>query len=261
MRNPDRETIFRFKQFAVVNRRSAMKVGTDGVLLGAWAAGQTVSAEAMPRPQRILDVGCGTGVISLMMAQRFPQAEIYGIEIDPDSADEAQANFTSSPWADRLHLLRGDFLRFPFDGKFDLIVSNPPFFTNGLHAPDAARMQARHESSLTLAALLCRCTALLTPTGFIALVLPADRLAELLPSSRKGVGEPLSLRRLCRVSTVPRKEPRRILVEVKPQPSTETPTASVHPAETSTEHFSIHDSSGNFTPEYINLTKDFYLNF
>ena len=95
MRNPNRQTTFRFKQFEVSNCRSAMKVGTDGVLLGAWAF-QSLIPHNTTQPLRILDVGCGTGVISLMMAQRFPDASIVGIDIDPAAAMEASANFSES---------------------------------------------------------------------------------------------------------------------------------------------------------------------
>lgn len=253
MRNPNRETVFRFKQFAVVNRLSAMKVGTDGVLLGAWAlctSENPTASNTSPSPRRILDVGCGTGLIALMMAQRFPSADVFAIELDTASADEASANFEASPWADRLHLIQGDFLQAKIKQEFDLIVSNPPFFTNGLVAPDQARHQARHESALPLASLIKRSLPILSPTGKIALVLPADRLQELSAILQNSICSELTLSRVCMVSTVPTKPPRRLLAELDRQ--------ALSP---SAEQLSIHDGNGCFTQRYINLTKDFYLNF
>lgn len=250
MRNPDRETTFRFKQFSVVNRLSAMKVGTDGVLLGAWA--QPASSVS---PRRILDVGCGTGLISLMMAQRFSDSEIVGIEIDPDSASEAEANFAASPWATRLQVIHGDYLQTAFEKTFDMIVSNPPFFTNGLLAPDSSRQQARHELSLPLASLITHSARCLSPSGTISLVLPSDRLADLqgtLPQSASHTTH-LELSRLCRVSTVPSKPPRRLLAELRFRSEASTLLQD--------EQLFIQDSDSQFSPGYINLTKDFYLRF
>lgn len=261
MRNPDRKTIFRFKQFAVANRRSAMKVGTDGVLLGAWALKQQT-------PRRILDVGTGTGLIALMMAQRFPDAEIYAVEIDEDSAEEAEENFVHSPWGDRLHLIHGDFLTdtispipngvtyAPAENLFDLIICNPPFFTNGVEAPDPSRQQARHEAALTLDTFLLRAYPLLSPAGTIAIILPADRLQDLHSSishisEQANLTSALYISRLCLLSTVPSKPSRRLLAEIH---SGAGPTPQ-------TESLTIHDGNGNFTQEYICLTKDFYLNF
>lgn len=262
MRNPDRETIFRFKQFAVVNRLSAMKVGTDGVLLGAWCwpedtdgnlclepiAGERTEKDK--RRRRILDVGCGTGLITLMLAQRFPDAHIVGVEIDEESADEALQNVKNSKWCDKIIIHHADFntCNELEDDAYDLIVSNPPFFTNGLDAPNESRNQARHETTLTLHALLVRGAQLLTKKGKIALVLPAERLGEL---QKVGVKNGLMLSRVCLVSTVPHKPPRRLLAELT--------NYNVDP--TCEEQLSIHDSNGNFTKEYIELTKDFYLKF
>lgn len=279
MRNPDRETIFRFKQFAVVNHRSAMKVGTDGVLLGAWAlsskdAGSFLGSPDAPCPNSlgsILDVGCGTGLIALMMAQRFPDAEVNAIEIDSDSATEAAANFKASPWAGRIHLIHGDFLDnflplSPCDTgcrsarKFDLIICNPPFFTNGLQAPECARRQARHETSLTLSSFLEHSSMLLSPSGVIALILPADRLTDLreaLHSLSQQPEKSLVLSRLCIVSTVPTKPPRRLLAELRYVPRHQ----SIDNQSFIEEQLSIHDGHGNFSEEYKNLTRNFYLNF
>lgn len=258
MRNPDRETIFRFKQFEVANRLSAMKVGTDGVLLGAWCLSdtgyrQTNTTPDRPTPKKILDAGCGTGLIALMMAQRFPDAEITAIEIDSLAAREAKNNFSKSPWSGRLSLIEGDFnsaFRENETDKFDLIVSNPPFFNNGELSPDKLRVMARHESSLTLETLTRTSRRILSKNGSLCMILPADREEEL---KFMAVANHFDIQRTTRVSTVPSKPPRRILAELRP--------SGLHLSDTHPDHLSIHDAAGGFTGEYTSLVKDFYLNF
>ena len=122
-----RETIFKFKQFTVKNKNSAMKVGTDGVLIGAWT---TASDQCID----ILDIGAGTGLVSLMMAQRNPNANIIGVEIDENSYVEACDNVSNSPWKDRVDVIMDDFNSFAelSNLKYDVILSNPPFFDNGI---------------------------------------------------------------------------------------------------------------------------------
>ncbi len=258
MRNPDRETIFRFKRFEVTNRMSAMKVGTDGVLLGAWCLSDITDCANEANhttilPERILDAGCGTGLIALMLAQRFPEAEITAIEIDPTAAQEANDNFKASPWSDRLTLIEGDFntvFSGTSKGIFDLIVSNPPFFKNGELSPEKSRLMARHESSLTLETLIKVSKQLLSTNGELCLILPADREEELKLHS---VTNNFNIVRLTRLSTVPTKPPRRILAELKSCISSGSQVVI--------DRLSIHDTSGGFTKEYASLIKDFYLNF
>lgn len=221
-----------------------MKVGTDGVLLGAWAG--------CAYPRRILDIGTGTGLIALMLAQRFPEADITAIEIDPQACEEAAGNFRRSPWASRLKLICGDFLNLPADilgEPFDLIVSNPPFFTNGALAPDTARLTARHEITLPLERLIETARAFLSPTGQVSLILPADHEGRIRETA---VFNRLELSRMIHISTVPTKPPRRLLVEL---------THNGGNAVCESDHLSIHSVDGNFTDKYINLLKDFYLNF
>lgn len=131
--------VFRFKQFAVRQKRSPMKVGTDGVLLGAWAEIRTAD-------RRILDIGTGTGLIALMMAQRAPEARITGIDIIDVS--EARENAEASPWNDRLTFERTSVQKFESPEPFDLILSNPPFFVDSLTCPDNGRTTARHTVTL-----------------------------------------------------------------------------------------------------------------
>jgi len=143
---------FRFKQFSIKNDASAMKVGTDGVLLGAWA--RTVSG-------RVLDVGTGTGLIALMIAQREPSAFITAIDIDAPSVEEASYNFFASPWSERLSSSLCDFRT--MEGCFDQIISNPPFFIDSLKSSDSRRSDARHTDTLSQDDMIS--AVVLTPAG------------------------------------------------------------------------------------------------
>ena len=139
---------FDFQQFSINQDRSAMKVGTDGVLLGAWASPALPCLENLS----ILDIGTGTGLIALMMAQRFPSAKVTGIEIDHDAAEEAQDNVSHCPWSDRISIVESalnDFVAFDDAGnacEYDLIVTNPPFYNATLKPEEEARAAARHLS-------------------------------------------------------------------------------------------------------------------
>lgn len=155
--------IFRFKQFEVSHGVAAMKVGTDGVTLGAWA----------PCHGRVLDVGAGCGLIGLMAAQRGAE-HVTLLEIDPDAALEAAGNARRSPWANRISALQGDFLTHQ-DAPYDCIISNPPFFASGALAPNAARATARHEGTLTPAAFMQAAVRLLAQAGVVSIIIPPDR--------------------------------------------------------------------------------------
>ena len=135
---------FAFKRFTVRQPRSAMRVGTDGVLLGAWC-------DPAPADGRMLDVGTGTGVIALILAQRNPSARIDAVEIDEGGCLDAEGNFAASPWAGRLTLYRRPFADFAAGCpvRYDRIVSNPPYFVASLQSPDPARTAARHAESLS----------------------------------------------------------------------------------------------------------------
>ncbi|MCF8371948.1 MAG: methyltransferase [Bacteroidales bacterium] len=168
---------FTFKQFTVWHDKTAMKVGTDGVLLGAWADASCTSS--------LLDVGTGTGLIALMMAQRFPTATIHAIDIDPDSVSQAVENFERSPWPDRLsaHLISFQELASEGKMKFDHIVSNPPYFKNSLHAPDFKRTMARHDSSLSFGEIIRGSVSILKPQGKLSLIVPFEAVPEVLDLS------------------------------------------------------------------------------
>lgn len=246
MRNPDRETVFHFKRFDVINNRSAMKVGTDGVLLGAWCAS---AQKNMPR--RILDAGCGTGLIALMAAQRFPDASITGIDISRNAVMEAQENFINSPWSSRLRAIQTDFKDYAdCCEKFDLVISNPPFFENGATAPDIERRVARHGSSLSLKALMIGATKLLLPEGILSLILPSERESEL---KFEATINRFDICRLVHVSTKSGKSSRRILAELVFSSSTSRPCV--------TETLFLRDDDGIPGKTYVNLVKDFYINY
>lgn len=170
--NPNRESVFRFKRFSVRNSNSAMKVGTDGVLLGSWCGVDGV--------ERVLDVGTGTGLIALMIAQRSPVAEIDAIDIIPEAVDEAVWNVNQSPWADRICVSCGDFNCIAAEdcglhGQYDLVVSNPPFYKAQVKSPDYARSMARHGDGLDYCSLIRRCAdGLLAPSGRLSMILPAE---------------------------------------------------------------------------------------
>lgn len=237
-----RNNYFQFKQFRIVQERSAMKVGMDGVLLGAWA---DVSGA-----DRILDIGTGTGLIALMMAQKNAIARIDAIEIDRDACEEAAFNVQQAQWSDRIHIQEISFQEFQQTnaGKYKLIVSNPPFFSNGVKAPDGNRSQARHADALPLTVLISGAVVLLQEKGRIALVLPVETLPEL---EKLVLSNRLFILRLCRIKPNPIKPDFRILVEL-----------SNSKCVTLEENLMIEfEKHHDYTPEYKLLTKDFYLKF
>lgn len=239
----ERQKIFRFKQFSVINNLAGMKVGTDGVLLGAWAwAGNTAS--------KVLDIGAGCGLISLMIAQRNPRAVIYGIEIDNDAAAEARENILLSPWNGRITILQQNILEYNAVEKFDVIVSNPPFFCNSLLCPDGKRSLARHTSTLPLESLIIKVSELLADRGKFSFVFPAERLEE-IDSFINSCG--LKLTRICRVfTTTTAEQPKRVLCEAM----------HLHSASQDCimENLHIEITRHQYTEEYIALTRDFYIN-
>ena len=161
--NTTEQSGFQFKQFFVRHDRCAMRVGTDGVLLGAWAE--------MPANGAVLDVGCGSGLIALMCAQRCDR-QIYGVEIDAAAADQAKENVAASPFAERVHIFQDDFTNFRSPLLFETIVSNPPYFNNSLKAPTALRSIARHTDTLSFETFVQRAYHLSTPTASLQLILP-----------------------------------------------------------------------------------------
>ncbi len=218
-----------------------MKVGTDGVLLGAWA-----STEGAPR--RILDIGTGTGLIAVMMAQRVEHAMVTGIDID--DVTEACVNGAASPWSERVEFVQCAVQEFRPEEKFDLILSNPPFFVDSLTSPDSGRTQVRHAITLTFGELCDAVVRLLAHDGRFALVLPAVE-AERFASMARGR---LAMVRRCDVRTTPRRAPKRCLMEFMHLDAATAPCGS----ELLTIGTGEHEC---YTEEYRALTQDFYLKF
>ena len=166
---------FQFKQFRISQGNTAMKVGTDGVLLGAWVNIGAKEDDSL----RILDVGTGTGLIALMIAQRS-SAEIFAIEIDEAAAAQANENFKNSPWAQRINLIQADYRSFKQLSieRFDHVVCNPPFFSSSLNSSDKRRSIARHDNKLPLLSFIESCFNVITAEGRVSLILPTDRFEE-----------------------------------------------------------------------------------
>lgn len=234
-----RESVFRFKQFAVRNSMAAMKVGTDGVLLGAWCP--------VEGALRVLDVGTGTGLIALMVAQRNVLAMIDAVDIDHAACDEAGFNVANSPWHERINVECCDFMEYCGCGVgYDLIVSNPPYFDNGLLPPDYGRRLARHCGTLTYAGLIAHAASLLSPSGKVCIITPADAATTVTCAAEKcGLG----VNRRTMVRPKPGSDVKRILWELSACATTLREDELVIEGE---EH---HD----YTPQYVALTKDFYL--
>jgi len=246
-------SIFHFKRFSVVNERSAMKVNTDGVLLGA-------AMTILPTDRRLLDVGTGTGTIALMAAQRVQgeipdqvrdEVMIDAIDIDEPSATEAAANFSNSPWQAMLHAHNMSLDRFAADVeraevKYDLIFSNPPYFEDSMPAPDERKSTARHTSEgLSYRDIFEFAKDRLTEEGRVSLVLPSDQEAAVCRYARMCS---LHLFRILRIRTVPRKSPSRVILEFS-RLREATPEDTVMTIQ----------NEGQYTQEYLSLTKDFYL--
>ena len=228
---------FAFKQFTVRHDRCAMKVGTDGVLLGAWTD--------LSHSRRILDIGTGTGLIALMLAQRCMDARITAIDLDSAAVEQAQENIQASPWKDRIEALQQDICTYHPNGTFDTIVSNPPYFIDSLKCPDGQRSTARHTDTLDADRLIGKVSELLTSDGRFSIILPAEQTEDLIRvADEKG----LHPSRQTWVITRPGLSPKRILMEFRKIPVTLQPDELVIELE---RHV--------YSEEYIALTKEFYL--
>lgn len=233
--------MFRFKHFVVHQSRCAMKVGTDGVLLGAWTP-------LLGREQRVLDIGTGTGVIALMIAQRTTQTQICAVDIDPEALSQAKENVELSPWSDRVECYCTPIQEY-CGGPFDLIISNPPFFENSLQSPDTERTLARHTQSLSFAELVGSVERLLSPEGRFSIVLPTAEAARF----RLIAGSKLTLLRELRVRTTPKRPVKRVLMLFG--------KGCKEAVEPLFEELIIQSAHETFTDEYRVLTSEFYLKF
>lgn len=231
---------FQFKQFSITQAETAMKVGTDGVLLGSWAKAN--------KHNRILDIGTGTGLIALMAAQRFPEATIEAVEIDADAANQARSNFECSPWGERLILHETRIQDFASDDYFNLIISNPPFFENSKKSGDKAKDLARHTDQLAYTELIFAANNLLKEGGTFAVIIPWANANKFI---RLAKAQGLYCNKICAVKSTPAKEPKRALIAFNKFKS-----------ECEEEELIV-ESGGRhqYSNEYIKLTEDFYLNF
>jgi len=230
---------FKFKQFTVYHDKCAMKVGTDGVLIGAWAD--------VSRAEKILDVGTGSGLIALMIAQRC-DASVLGIDIDEDAVIQARENVMASQWSGQITIARQDVrvMANECDTKFDVILSNPPYFAEDVKCPEAQRNTARHTDELDFHSLLQAVSVLLTDDGTFSVVLPANAASDFIALATKFK---LFLSKQTWVYTKPNMPAKRVLMAFSKDKSTETQVG----------HLTIETAPKVYTPEFAALMKDFYL--
>lgn len=243
-----KERVFRFKQFSVRHAKSAMKVGVDGVLIGAWAT----TAAPDNAVCKVLDAGCGCGLIALMIAQRNPMAQILAIDIDSPSVEEATKNVEDSPWSDRIIVEMGDFKSIV--GKFDHIISNPPFFESGLAKPATPRETARHSTDgfgpMTLIVKSCE---LLSAQGILSIIVPAQQSDYYInEAERRG----LALHRRTVVFGRKGTPPKRVLLEFSMGGDNKSLEDNKLDIEVVTPQ-----GEWAFSPEYLKLCSEFYLKF
>jgi tRNA1Val (adenine37-N6)-methyltransferase len=232
---------FRFKQFTIRQDRAAMKVGTDGVLLGSWI-------DIPDSAERILDIGTGTGLIALMLAQRCPDAIIDAVEIDKEAALDATENFGRSLWSDRLHCHPVSIQNFieQCTHRFNLIASNPPYFDQGLSASSVNRTMARQKVALDHSALLGACEQLLSEKGKAAFILPSNAEEQFLEAAR-----PIGLlpNRITRVRGREGVAVKRVLLSMTRDQS-----------EIVENDLVLEEERHVYTPQFREMVLDFYLN-
>jgi tRNA1Val (adenine37-N6)-methyltransferase len=231
---------FHFKEFTIHQDKTAMKVGTDGVLLGAWTS-------VASNPFAILDIGAGTGLIALQLAQRSFAEVIDAIEIDDDAYEQAVDNFENSPWSDRLFCYHAGLDEFvdEIEDKYDLIVSNPPFYTEDYKTKDIQRDMARFTDALPFEELLESVSKLLEPTGTFNTIIPYTAHEHFINLAE---ANKLFPKKICHVKGNPEADFKRSLLSF-----------SFEKTEISLEELIIETKRHQYTAAYISLTKDFYL--
>ena len=231
---------FKFKQFTVNQNRCAMKIGTDGVLLGAWTSVEN-------NPFSVLDIGSGTGVLSLMIAQRSNAQTIEAIEIDDDAFEQCANNFENSPWAVRLYCFHASLLEYveAVTDKFDLIICNPPFYSEDYKTDNTARDVARFNDAMPFEHLMYAVANLLADNGIFSIVIPFKEESKIIELAAM-IG--LVPNRILHVKGNPDTEIKRSLLEF-----------SFDETKTQTSELIIETARHQYTEDYINLTKDFYL--
>ena len=235
--------MFSFKQFSVKQDKTAMKVGTDGVLLGAWAP-------VTHNPFSVLDIGAGTGIIALMLAQRTHAEQIDALEIDEDAYEQAVENFENSPWGDRLfcfHAGLDEFIEEPED-EYDLIVSNPPFYSENYKTDNEQRDLARFQDAMPFEEIVEAADLLLSENGILALIIPFKEEEKFIALAKESELYPI---KITRVKGAPKSEIKRSLLAFS---RNEVPEVDI-------DELIIETERHVYTPEYIELTKEFYLKF
>ena len=233
--------MFTFKQFAIEQDRCAMKIGTDGVLLGAWAPIDN-------HPFSILDIGTGTGIIALMLAQRSAAQQIDALEIDEAAYEQATDNFENSPWNDRLfcfHAGLDEFIEEP-EEEYDLIVSNPPFYSEDYKTENESRDLARFQDAMPFEQLLEAADLLLSEHGIFVVIIPFKEEENFIALANEFELYPL---KITRVKGTPTTEIKRSLLAFSRNETTDLPI----------DELVIETARHVYTQEYIGLTKDFYL--
>ena len=223
-----------------------MKVGTDGILLGAWCQACRGDAGSC----RILDIGTGTGLVALMLAQRNPNTTIDAIEIDDAACTQAAENFRESPWGERLNALHGCVRDYCSDTRYTLIASNPPWFSDSLMSASASRNVARHDDGLNKIDLLAAVNRLLAGDGRFCTVLPTAAGLEFI---RLAGASGISCIRCCEVRATPDKAPGRLLLEFGRTALVGSPESECLTVETGARH--------DYTAGFRQLTHEFYLRF
>jgi tRNA1Val (adenine37-N6)-methyltransferase len=231
-------TIFQFKQFAIIQKKAAMKVGTDSVLLGSFV--ETFHAK------QVLDIGTGTGILAIMMAQKT-NAKIDAVEIDENAFEEALYNAKQTKWGNKISIYHSSIQQFTSTAKYDLIVSNPPFYVHENHImiPDEQRSKARHNKELSFSELCIEAENRLTDQGTFWLILPVDEAEEFMELAPK---HGLYIHREIFIKPKPTKPINRIVMCLGKQ--------KIKPYQ---EVFTIYDQSGKSTEEYYELTREFLL--
>lgn len=231
---------FQFKQFTIHQDRCALKVGTDGVLLGAWSdyAGA----------KRILDIGAGTGLLALIAAQRTVEARVDAVEIDDASAEQAAENVAASPWADRVRVHRMDVRRLHASEAYDLILCNPPFYAGEMGSPDERMGLAKHGGELTFTELIGAVDRLLSSEGRFNVIAPMNREQELLHEAQRAG---LNKSRRWVVRYLASKPPKRVLLELRRH------TSTLEEDEITVEL----SGPADYSPRYRELLRDLLLKF
>lgn len=231
---------FTFKQFSVNQDRCAMKIGTDGVLLGAWTS-------IRHNPFNVLDIGSGTGILSLMIAQRSKAEQIEAIEIDDDAYEQCSENFENSPWNDRLFCYHASLIEFveEVEDTFDLIICNPPFYSEDYKSENKSRDLARFNDAMPFKHIIYAVDHLLAEDGLFSIIIPKKEENGFIKLAST-VG--LNTQRILHVKGNPDSDIKRSLIEF-----------SYHETTVNISELIIETSRHNYTQDYIDLTKDFYL--